>query len=89
VDRATEAISQLLVDQIDIGIQVCCQDMVRTITIRLIALFDMAGFDNQITIFDRSPDMTARVAISPFKDQPVFVLIETALSIEKIPIEHL
>src|SRR5579885_2656811 len=87
--RSAEQIAQFLVDQIPVGVEIRRQDMVGAGAIRFVTLSGVTGLKQQIAVFDRDPDMLARVAIAPFEDQAAAVLIETPLTIDEVAVEHM
>jgi hypothetical protein len=42
--------------------------MLMPIAIRLVALLEVAGLEDQVPIFNSQPDMFARVTIAPFEE---------------------
>ena len=87
IDGAAELVAQLLIDDIDVGVEIGRQDVMGAIAVRFIALLEMACFKDQIAVLDRHPDMFARIAIAPFEQQSIFILVEAPLSIEIVAVE--
>src|SRR2546423_11221333 len=87
--RPTEQVTQFLVNHLPVGVQVASQDMMRSGTIGLVTFFEVTRFKDQVPVLNGSPDVLARIAIAPLKNQPIFVLIEAPLTVNIVTIEHL
>ncbi len=59
VNRTAEEITQFLVDEIGVGVEIGCEHMATIDAVGFIAGFIMAGFEDQIAVFHRDPDVFA------------------------------
>src|SRR6266516_668961 len=81
VHGTAEAVTQLLIDHIQVHIQIGRERVMSAVAIGLVAFFPMACLKDQVPILNGQPHMFARIAIAPFQEEPIFVLIEAALPI--------
>src|SRR6266700_175740 len=84
-----EQVSKFLVNHIPVGVQLAGQHMMGTGAIGFVTLFNVTRLKDQIPILNGSPDMFARIAITPFQNQSILIFVETSLSIEIVTIKHM
>src|SRR6266487_3959500 len=88
IHRTAEAVTQLLIDHVQVPIQIGRERVMGAVARELVAFFPMACLKDQVPLLNGHPEMFARIAITPFQEEPVFILIEAALPIEGIAIEQ-
>src|SRR3989442_230673 len=87
--RSAEQVTQFQVNHIPVGIQVASQDMMRSGAIGLVTFFEVTRFKDQVAVLNGGPDVLARIAIAPLKNQTIFVLVEASLTVNIVAIEHM
>ena len=89
VHGTAEEVTQLLIDHAQVHKQIGRERVMGAVAIGPVAFFPMAGLKDQVPILNSHPEMFARIAIAPFEEEPVFILIEAALPVQVIAIEQM